>query len=69
MAATAATNMQAAAIVQGQNQTSIDENPGVGNMQGSASGQQWPATDLEALDSLMLKPVVQNRESSSSQVY
>ncbi|XP_024393167.1 ADP-ribosylation factor GTPase-activating protein AGD5 isoform X2 [Physcomitrium patens] len=67
MAATAATNMQAAAIVQGQNQTSIDENPGVGNMQGSASGQQWPATDLEALDSLMLKPVVQNRESSSSQ--
>lgn len=68
MAAAAAQNMQAGAFLQGQNLASSNEKSGVGSVQGGAFGQQWPATDLQALNSLVSKPGVQNGGSSFSQV-
>nr|XP_024366468.1 probable ADP-ribosylation factor GTPase-activating protein AGD5 [Physcomitrium patens]XP_024366469.1 probable ADP-ribosylation factor GTPase-activating protein AGD5 [Physcomitrium patens]PNR26545.1 hypothetical protein PHYPA_030025 [Physcomitrium patens] len=66
MAAAAAKNMQPAAFMQGQNQSTVTEKSGVGSAQGSGFGQQWPAADLQGLGGLMSKPAAQNGGSSFS---
>lgn len=68
MAAAAAKNMQPAAFMQGQNQSTVTEKSGVGSAQGSGFGQQWPAADLQGLGGLMSKPAAQNGGSSFSKV-
>lgn len=68
MAAAAAQNMQAGTFMQGQNVASSNEKSGLGNVQGGAFGQLWPAADLQALGSLVSKPGVQNGALSFSQV-